>query len=251
VVLLTETAGSTCAGAAADRDIAAIARTGLAGRLHPGEVAIPAGALTARVPGRAGSVVAEVLRGYRGSTLAFLDEYTRVLLPPLLRLATRHGIGLEAHLQNCLPIFAGSRPHRMALRDAAGLRIHRPRLAARGERLSLWPGSIVGTDDADVMRAKLGYTALQAHLGELIRHLAVTAGLDEPAAWRAVRGVVDEVYDELRTDPRTARDAADDHAFWTAPTMPHKALVRMRVTGGGDRYVPVANPLSRPSDWRH
>ena len=66
----------------------------------------------------------------------------------------------------------------MVLRDVAGLRVHRPRLAARGHRLRLWPGSVVGTDDLDVLRAKLGYTALQAHLGELIRHLADTAGLD-------------------------------------------------------------------------
>jgi hypothetical protein len=62
-----------------------------------------------------------------------------------------------------------------------------------------------------------------------------------------VRGVVDEVYDELRADPAAdpavATDAAADHAFLTAPTVPHKALVRMRVHCGGDLYVPVSNPL--------
>jgi len=249
VLLLAETAGAACS--AARRDVTAILREGLgpagsarpAGRLAPGEIAVPAAALSVALPGRAGSVVGELLRSDDVSPPAFVAAYARLLLPPLLRLATRHGIALEAHLQNCLPVFRGGRPVRMVLRDVAGLRVHRPRLAARGHRLRLWPGSVVGTDDLDVLRAKLGYTALQAHLGELIRHLADTAGLDEDAAWRDVRAVVDDVYAELRADPAIAADAAADHAFWTAPTMPHKALVRMRLADDGDRYVPVANPL--------
>jgi hypothetical protein len=67
--------------------------------------------------------------------------------------------------------------------------------------------------------------------------------LDEDTAWRSVRGVVDEIYDELRGDPRVARAAAADHRFLTAPLVPHKALVRMRLRGSGDVYVPVRNPL--------
>jgi D-ornithine---citrate ligase len=241
VRLLAETAGAACAGA--ERDVTAILRDGIAGRLAPGEIAVPAAALTVALPGRSRSVVGELLRVDDQSPLPFVGAYARLLLPPLLRLATRHGIALEAHLQNCLPVFRDGRPVAMVLRDAAGLRVHKPRLAARGHRLRLWPGSVVGTDDEDVLRAKLGYTALQAHLGELIRHLSDTAGLDEPAAWREVRAVVDEVYGELRGDPEVAADADADHAFWTAPTMPHKALVRMRLAGAGDRYVPARNPL--------
>lgn len=233
VLLLAETGGAACA--AAPRDVTAIARQGLAGSLRPGETAIPATALT---------VLPLSFLPFHGDPLAWLAEYAAVFLPPLLRLATRHGIGLEAHLQNCLPVFRAGRPVRMALRDVAGLRIHLPRLAARDHRLDLWPGSVVGTDDVTVMLSKLGYTALQAHLGELIRHLATTAGLDEDAAWRAVRAVIDETYDELRRDPAAA-DAAADHAFWTAPRMPHKALVRMRLADEGDIYVDVPNPLAR------
>jgi siderophore synthetase component len=241
MLLLAETAGTACA--AAERDVTAIRREDLAGRLAPGEVAVPAAALTVALPGRPRSVVGELLRADAQRPLAFVTAYARLLLPPLLWLATVHGIAVEAHLQNCLPVFRGGHPVRMVLRDVAGLRVHRRRLAARGHRLRLWPGSVVGTDDPDVLRAKLAYTAFQAHLGELIRHLADTAGLDEAAAWRAVRAVVDEVYDRMRADPAVAADAAADHAFWTAPTMPHKALVRMRLAGDGDVYVPVRNPL--------
>ena len=65
-----------------------------------------------------------------------------------------------------------------------------------------------------MLRAKIGYTALQAHLGELVIRLGESHGLDEPAAWRAVRAVVDETYDGLGGDP--VRDAAADHAGFTA-----------------------------------
>jgi len=44
-----------------------------------------------------------------------------------------------------------------------------------------------------------------------------------------------------------ASSTGDDHAFFTAPRMPHKALVRMRLAGGGDLYIPVRNPLHAPA----
>ncbi|MFD0745276.1 IucA/IucC family protein [Phytohabitans flavus] len=231
VVLLAETAGAALGGS---RDASAILRDGLAGHLTPGERVIPGGALPL--------VVGDLLREYGGSPLDFLTDYARLVLPPLLRLATRYGIALEAHLQNCLPTFIAGTPHRLVLRDLAGMRLHRPRLAAAGIEPALWPGSVIGTDDLYTMRAKLGYTAFQAHLGELVIALG-SHGLDEATAWRAVREVVDEAYDPLRADPTTARAADADHAAFTAPRVPHKALVRMRLTGGGDVYLPVQNPL--------
>ncbi|HYN92656.1 MAG TPA: IucA/IucC family C-terminal-domain containing protein, partial [Pilimelia sp.] len=232
------------------RDLSAIVRAGLTGTLAPAEEAVPGTALPAERAGR--PVVAALVDRYAatraltdpaGAALGFLTEYARVLLTPVLRLATRFGVGLEAHLQNCLPTFVAGVPHRMVFRDLAGPRLHRPRLAAAGVALRLWPGSVVGTDDLAAMRAKVGYTALQAHLGELVVRLAGTHGLDEAAAWRAVRSVLDEVFEPLRADPATAAAAEADHAALTAPAVPHKALVRMRLAGGGDVYVPVHNPL--------
>ncbi|HET8657445.1 MAG TPA: IucA/IucC family C-terminal-domain containing protein [Micromonosporaceae bacterium] len=253
VLLLAEPAGAALdAGAGRDRDAAAILRQGLAGRLGPGEVAVPAAALTARSPLTGGTLLSELVDRYaaaRGhgarpvAALAFLTGYAALLLPPVLALCTRYGIGLEAHLQNCLPTFVAGVPHRMVLRDLAGLRLHLPRLRARGLAPRLWPGSVVATTDVDVLRAKVAYTAFQAHLGELVLALRGSHGLDEPAAWRAVRGVVDEAYAGLAGDRAGAGAARADHAFLTAPQVPHKALVRMRLAGGGDCYVPVHNPL--------
>lgn len=227
LLLLAETAGAAVP-AGSGRDISAILRDGLTGRLAPGEQAVPGGALP--------HVVTDLVAAHGRGALAWLTEYARLLLPPLLRLTVR-GVALEAHLQNCLPTFVAGAPHRLAVRDFAGLRLHRPRLAARGLAVNLWPGSVIGTDDEDVLRAKIGYTALQAHLGELVIRL----GVDEPAAWAAVRDVVDETYAAL-DDPAARRD----HAALTAARVPHKALVRMRLAGGGDTYLPVRNPLHAP-----
>ncbi|MFI1991934.1 IucA/IucC family protein [Actinoplanes sp. NPDC020271] len=224
LLLMAETAGAAVP-AGSGRDLSAIVRDGLTGRLAPGEEAITGSALPYRMR--------ELITRHGGGDAAWLTDYAQLLLPPLLRLATR-GVALEAHLQNCLPTFVDGRPHRLALRDFAGLRLHLPRLTAAGHQVDLWPGSVVGTDDPAVMRAKLGYTAFQAHLGELVLHL----DLDERAAWRIVRDVVDETYDNLDSP-----EARADHAAFTAPTVPHKALVRMRLADNGDIYIPVENPL--------
>ncbi|MFI5841260.1 IucA/IucC family protein [Catenuloplanes sp. NPDC051500] len=237
LLLLAETAGT--AVPAAGRDLAAILRRGIDGRLADGETVIPGSALAAIDPRTGRTVLAGLADAYPGSALAFVEDYARLLLPALLRLAARHGIALEAHLQNCLPTFLGGRPHRLVLRDFAGLRLHRPRLLASGIDLPLWPGSVTATDDEEAMRAKIGYTALQAHLGEIIVQLTRSHDLDEPRAWQRVRAVVDEVYDGLRTVP----GAAADHAAFTAPHVAHKALVRMRLAGAGDVHHPVRNPL--------
>lgn len=262
VLLLTEPAGSAVVVGgppARDRDLAAIVRNGLDGWLRPGEVAIPGGALPARDPLTGASVVAGLVdrfaRTRGGATpaqaaLAFVTEYARLLLPPVLGLATRYGIGLEAHLQNCIPTFVDGRPHRLALRDLAGLRVHTPRLA---ESLTtpprLWPGSVTVTEDLDVMRSKVAYTALQAHLGEVIRQLTDSHGLDEPAAWTTVRSIVDDVRDELAGVAGLTARARADHAFLTSPVVPHKALLRMRLRAAAgvhrDEYTGVANALWR------
>lgn len=239
VLLMGEPAG--VAGLLEDgRQLSTIVRDGLGGRLAPGEQPVPASSLAAIDPVTGRTLLAGLVDRYaatRGATGAaaaagFLREYAELLLPPVLALAARHGIGLEAHLQNCVPTFVGGAPHRIGLRDLAGLRVHGPRLAASGAALTLWPGSVIGTDDEAVLLSKVAYTAFQAHLGELVLRLGRSHGLAPDAAWRAVREVVD----------RTLGGHAD-HAFYTGPTVPHKALTRMRLAGAGDLYVPVQNPL--------
>jgi D-ornithine---citrate ligase len=232
VVLMPETAG---AALRAGRDASAILRGGLGRRAAHGEVAMTAAALPARSPTSGRTLLSELVTRSGLTAATFLQSYARLLLTPLLRLLDA-GIGLEAHLQNCVPIFRDGLPVRMGFRDFAGLRLHMPRLAARSARLRLWPASVTAAADIDEVRAKIGYTALQAHLGELIVRLAAADDLDEAQAWQSVAGIIDEIYAGDRLD-------AGDRAFFHAPTMPHKALVRMRLASSGDIYVPVRNPM--------
>lgn len=231
-----------------ERDLAAIVRCGLSGRLRDDEVAVPGTALPARDPLTGATVLAGLVNRSGLTALAFVTRYARVLLPPVLRLATRHGIGLEAHLQNCILTFVDGVPHRLVLRDLAGLRVHAPRLA-RSRGIAFWPGSVTVTSDVEVMLAKVSYTALQAHLGEVILQLAASHGLDEAAAWAAIRSIVDDVYTELAAEPGLADAARADHTYLTGPTAPHKALLGMRLRAAagqpGDYYVTVTNPLWR------
>ncbi len=217
--------------------------------VEDGEVAVPAVALPAVSPVTGRTIVAELVdrfgaaRGLRFPALPFLSEYAHLLLSPVLRLLDA-GVGFEAHLQNCIPVFRDGVPVRMAFRDFAGMRLHLPRHRPGSGRTGrapfggLWPGSVIGTDDIDVVRAKVGYTALQAHLGEIVARLYDSHRLPEPEAWARVRRIIDGLYAEHGWN-------AADHAFLTAPTMPHKALVRMRLGGSGDVYVPVRNPLHK------
>jgi hypothetical protein len=241
LILLAETDGAAVP-AGSGRDMSAILRDALTGRLAAGERAVPGSALPVVDPATGRTVLAGLVDASGGGAAPWLRAYARLLLPPLLRLTVR-GVALEAHLQNCLPTFVGGRPHRLVVRDFAGLRLHPRRLAAQGLGVGLWPGSVVGTGDEGVLRAKIGYTALQAHLGELVIRLGESHGLAEDEAWRVIRAVVDETYDGLGGDPAARRD----HAALTAARVPHKALVRMRLAGGGDTYLPVRNPLhARP-----
>ncbi len=205
------------------RDLSAIVRGGLHGRLEPGELPVPGSALPAIDPMTGRTVLDGLVRQSGLGATRFVVDYAKLLLPAVLKLAARHGIGLEAHLQNCVPTFQQGRPYRMGLRDFAGLRI------MAGQAPPLWPGSVIATRDRPVMLSKVAYTAFQAHLGEL----ALRLGVDP---WARIRDVVVE-----------ALDGHPDLAFYMAETVPHKALTRMRLAepdqGAGDLYVPVRNPL--------
>ncbi|GIG71465.1 IucA/IucC family protein [Phytomonospora endophytica] len=240
VGVLPELAGVSMIGEGRiGRDFTSVLRAGIGEVTGPGELPVPGCALPARSPVSGGSVLAELVAEHAsGHGLAsgeaaadFLERYARLLVPPVLRLAAL-GVGLEAHLQNTIPVFVGGTPVRMLFRDWGGARLHLPRMRAAGHELDLFPGSVVATEDLGTMRAKVAYTTFQNHLAELIRLLAAECGLPEDAAWRLVRRIV-----------AGSPAPAADREFFTAPTQPHKALLTMRAGGDGDRYIPVASPL--------
>jgi D-ornithine---citrate ligase len=239
VTLLREPAGAAST-LGSGRDLSAILREPLP-PMTPGEHPVPAIALSATDPITGETVVRLLQKRSALSPAVFAEQYARLLLTPVLGMVTRYGVGLEAHLQNCLVTFVDGRPARLILRDLAGLRLHHERLADAGLAVGLWPGSVVGTDDDTILLAKVAYTAFQAHLADVVHALG-----DPPGAWAAIRGVVDGIYDDLAALAPEAAKA--DHAFFTAPAVPHKALVGMRLDPArGDIYVPMENPLHEPA----
>ncbi|MGH3719300.1 MAG: IucA/IucC family protein [Pseudonocardiaceae bacterium] len=260
IVLLEELAGASYRPPAHDPDpesrsraLSALVRRDISDYLRPDELPVPSCALPARAPVTESSLLVELVTRYaatRGEPdlstagLRFAQEYATLLLPVTVILMTKYGIAVEAHLQNCIVTFVDAVPTRLVLRDWGGMRIHPPRLRRQGLHLDPRPGAVTVTDDVHVMRAKMLYTVLSNHLSEVITHLATRCGVDPRAAWRHVRTVLEELLAGLDADPALREDVAADRAALLAPTVPIKALVRMRLDpAGGDQYAQVRNPL--------
>jgi siderophore synthetase component len=155
-----------------------------------------------------------------------------------------YGIGLEGHLQNCVPVFRGGVPVLMLFRDWGGARVHPGRLRRPGIEAKLVPGSLTLTDSVDEMRRKVFYTVFQNHLSEVVLQASRGSGVPERDLWREVRRRCEVVFQELTSRPACAADVLRDREALYAPEVPHKALTRMRLQPArGDLHVNVPNPL--------
>ncbi|HJT04774.1 MAG TPA: IucA/IucC family protein [Pseudonocardiaceae bacterium] len=263
IVLLDELAGASYRPLAQDPDperrsraLSALVRRDLAGYLRPEELPVPGCALPARAPVTDSSLLVELVTRYgraRGERdvaragLRFAEEYAALLLPVSVILMTKYGIAVEAHLQNCIFTFVDAVPTRLVLRDWGGMRIYPPRLRRHGLPLDPRPGAVTVTDDVQVMRAKVLYTVLSNHLGEIVAHLVTRCEVDPQAVWDRVSAILAGLLTDLGADEQLRDDVTADRAVLFAPTLPVKAFARMRLDrAGGDQYVPVHNPLSDP-----
>jgi siderophore synthetase component len=260
VVILDELAGASYRPRAHDPDpdrrsraLSALIRRDISGHLRAGELPVPGCALPAHAPVTKTSLLVELVTRYaatRGESdlsaagLRFAEDYAALLLPVCVILMTKYGIAVEAHLQNCIFTFTDAVPTRLVLRDWGGVRIFPPRLRQHGFPLDPRPGAVTVTDDVQVMRAKLLYTVLSNHLGEIIAHLVMRLSVDPVAAWKCVSLVIEGLLTDLNADPMLRADVAADRSVLFGPTLPIKAFARMRLDpAGGDQYVQVRNPL--------
>ncbi|WP_204366049.1 IucA/IucC family protein [Haloarcula argentinensis] len=183
-------------------------------------------------------------------TASFLRRYAETIVPDALRLLVAYGIGLEAHLQNCIIVFDDGFPDEVFIRDYGGLRICRDRLAAASHSISLYPGSVTVSDEMRPAYDKLTYALFQNHLAEVIRFLVRQGTISESRCWEIVSAVVGETLENLRYDgiPATWIDDAAEVLFES--TWEYKCLTRMRLTDKSHSYVheSVPNPLSRSSE---
>ncbi|MFB8244651.1 IucA/IucC family protein [Streptomyces sp. NPDC055952] len=173
------------------------------------------------LPGATPLLAAGLSEGFEGSPLerttdpeGWWTAYLACAVPPVLWAFARHGVVLEAHLQNTLvAVDADGVPVQALYRDAEGVK-----LLPDVPREAGWE--------------RLVYCLVVNHLTEIAAALAERhAGFDP---WPAVRR-------EL-----ARHDVPEIPALLASPTVPAKTNLLLRWTGadGADaRYLPLPNPL--------
>lgn len=193
-------------------ELAVLVRDGLAAHTEPGATPLLAAALA---------------EGYPGSPLAGTTDpaawwraYLRQVVPPVLHLFARHGVVLEAHLQNTLvAVDAQGMPAQALFRDAEGVKLL-PDL----DREAAWQ--------------RLVYCLVVNHLTEVAGALAQSHPEAAGDLWPAARA-------EFRRFG-AAHDLPEVAALLAAPTLPAKTNLLLRWTradGADSRYLPLPNPL--------
>lgn len=174
------------------------------------------------LPGATPHLAAALAEEYDGNPLAatatpatWWEAYLAQAVPPALTAFARHGVVLEAHLQNTLiAVDTDGTPVQALYRDAEGVK-----LLPEVPRAAGWE--------------RLVYCLIVNHLTEIAAALAEHhPGLDP---WPAVRR-------ELARHP-----LPETPALLTAPTLPAKTNLLLRWTdadGAAARYRPIPNPLT-------
>ncbi|MEV7725147.1 IucA/IucC family protein [Streptomyces sp. NPDC087917] len=193
-------------------ELAVLVRDGLRRSVPPGSTPLLSAALAEGFPD---SPLARA-----SDPVAWWEAYLRHMVPPVLDLFARHGIVLEAHLQNCLvAVDDRGMPVQALFRDAEGVKLpsDMPREAA-------WQ--------------RLVYCLVVNHLAEVAAALAELRPEAAPAVWPAVRAEF-ERFGAAHGLPEIAR-------LLTDPTIPAKTNLLLRWTradGADARYLPLPNPL--------
>nr|WP_078628108.1 IucA/IucC family protein [Streptomyces sp. NRRL F-2664] len=193
-------------------ELAVLVRDGLRAHTAPGATPLLAAALAEGGP--------EGLPAAAADPVAWWRAYLRRVVPPVLELFARHGVVLEAHLQNTLvAVDAAGLPVQALFRDAEGVKLLPDLPRADG-----WQ--------------RLVYCLVVNHLSELAGALADRYPDISSLLWPAVREELLR-YDSLRGLPEIA-------ALLAAPTLPAKTNLLLRWTradGADARYRPLPNPL--------
>ncbi|MFJ8015617.1 IucA/IucC family protein [Streptomyces sp. NPDC096339] len=200
-------------------ELAVLVRDGLRAHTEPGATPLLAAALAEGYPG-------SPLAGTRDPA-AWWRAYLRQVVPPVLELFERHGVVLEAHLQNTLvAVDATGTPVQALFRDAEGVKLlpDLPRAAA-------WQ--------------RLVYCLVVNHLTEIAAELADRHPHAAPGLWPAAR---EEFLHYAAT-----HDLPEITDLLAGPSLPGKTNLLLRWTradGADARYIPLPNPLRGPSVGR-
>lgn len=193
-------------------ELAVLVRDGLRAHVEPGLTPLLAAAMAEGYPDSPLAATADPAGWWRA--------YLRRVVPPVLHLFARHGIVLEAHLQNTLvAVDAGGMPAQALFRDAEGVK-----LLPDPERAAAWQ--------------RLVYCLVVNHLTEIAGALAECHPQVAGTLWPAAR-------EEFRRFD-SAHGLPEIGALLAAPSLPAKTNLLLRWTradGADARYLPLPNPL--------
>ncbi|MFB6522905.1 IucA/IucC family protein [Streptomyces sp. NPDC056401] len=193
-------------------ELAVLVRDGLAAHTEPGVTPLLAAALAEGYPGSPLAGTADPAAWWRA--------YLRQVVPPVLHLFARHGVVLEAHLQNTLVgVDDQGMPAQALFRDAEGVKLL-PDL------------------DRDAAWQRLVYCLVVNHLTEVAGALAESHPEAAGELWPAARAE----FRRFGAD----HDLPEVAALLAAPSLPAKTNLLLRWTradGADSRYLPLPNPL--------
>lgn len=228
------------------RSLAVLAREPVRRYLGAEEIALPAAALSARSPSGQ-PVVLDAMKQAGADAASWFAAYCRVVLPPMLTLLCRWGVGLEAHGQNTVVVLRGGWPMRILYRDLGGVRIDPRRLAERGLEPPELRGDLL-TDDPVAPRTTLYATLVNNQLAALAATLTRHAGADHDALWASAAAAARAAFATLAESgagDAAGQGCADARAFF-GDTLPVKAMLSMRLAEDSlaCRWAELPNPMA-------
>jgi L-2,3-diaminopropanoate---citrate ligase len=161
-------------------------------------------------------------------------RYLEVAVLPVLGLFARHGLGLEAHVQNMLVGLDQGWPVYAVARDLEGATLDRDRF---GGALPVGSPALADPDEA---WKRLQYYLVVNHLMHLAATLAACSRAEEWQLWEVARHTVAAAAPPVGDRTRRWYDA-----LLASHALPAKANLVSRFEGRGERpkYVSVPNPL--------
>ncbi|NLP52818.1 IucA/IucC family protein [Bacillus sp. RO1] len=233
------------------RNLTVIVRENKEMELENGEIPVVGSSLYNKSPLTNKTILDDILEEYlsyyhyprREGTIQFFQEYLSITIPGFLTFLTKYGIALEGHLQNSIPVFRNGKPVRFYFRDWGGARIYRPRLQSQGIFPDFYSGSLIETDAIYDIHTKAHYTIIQSHIGEIIRLLVESSGVEESEFWQAVDNKIEAVFQCLESS--TEVNVKEDRTYFYQDKISHKALTKMRLNpSDGYMFSDIDNPLS-------
>jgi len=174
-----------------------------------------------------------------GFAKKWLARYAEISLVPLLWLFAKHGVSMEAHVQNSLVALERGWPARFFVRDLEGTSMS----ADREPRLSGLPASHPAMYAEAEAWSRFEYYVLVNHYGHLVHTIAYALRVDELSLWRTVFETVRD--SALLQGEDRCKSELFERPYWSAKANLSSALRRR---GENPAYVAIPNPLLAVSD---